>query len=181
VQQVDSRWRQSVPFSALVFADFRVIAIHLAFGSNNRLVGDAFHQCGSFMRECTRATAGALGLAMKEEQNSDGTLPTAVVPSKSGLIGTIAILGLTLPTLIIAVAWGIQWFVKFPPRSLGASLTALVLLLGLSSAFIQAFTSVARLVRSPALRSPKNVLRTIVAMLLAITALFIVIPSVGVL
>jgi hypothetical protein len=79
--------------------------------------------------------------------------------------GKLLTLGLALPIFIAVGAWCLQWLLRFPPRSAGASLTAAALVLGLVAEIVPVPVAVAKLIRHPTLRSRGNLALTIIAVL----------------
>lgn len=89
----------------------------------------------------------------------------AVEKSGSKPFGVLLTLGLALPLLIAIGSWSLQWLLRFPPRSAGASLTAAALVLGLVAEIIPVPIAVTKLIRHPTLRSRGNLALTIIAAL----------------
>jgi hypothetical protein len=62
-------------------------------------------------------------------------------------------LALLLPVLAAVSGWLLQWFLRFPPGSLGASLTASMLFLPPLAEIVPVPIAIIRLVRNASLRS----------------------------
>jgi hypothetical protein len=79
-------------------------------------------------------------------------------------------------SIAIAVAvgsWILQFIVRFPPRSRGAGVTALGLVLGSTAALIAVAVAIVFLIRHPASRTWRNVLLTVVGVLASLPALVV--------
>lgn len=85
----------------------------------------------------------------------------------------LLLLGLVVPLVVAAGAWFIQLIVRFPPRSLGASLTAVAFLAVPLVESLVVPVAVMTLIRHPELRTATNVSLAILCalVLLAVTLL----------
>lgn len=88
--------------------------------------------------------------------------------------GPLLLLGLVAPVVVSIMAWLIQWFARFPPRSLGASLTAVVFVAAPLIGLLAVPVAVATLMRRPESRTPINVSLTILCSLVLLVAVTLV-------
>jgi hypothetical protein len=83
-------------------------------------------------------------------------------------------LGLLAPLIVSTGAWLVQWFARFPPRSLGASLSAVTLITAPLIEILAVPVAVAALIRRPELRTASNVSLTVLCALVLLGAVFLV-------
>ena len=88
---------------------------------------------------------------------------TAFSPALSRVLGIAA--------AVAVGSWLLQLLVRFPPRSRGAGVTALGLVLGSTVALIAAAIAIVLLVRRPAFRTRRNVLLTVIGAFASLPAL----------
>ena len=116
---------------------------------------------------------------MNDERNHYSVPETQLGVDRVQSFGTQLAVALSLPIALAVGAWCLQWLLGFPPRSVGASLTAGALVLALVALIIPAPIAVAKLIRHPTLRSRRNLTLTIIASLLLLPGLVIVIALVS--
>jgi hypothetical protein len=110
---------------------------------------------------------------MNVERNPYAVSQTAVKTPDVSSFGMTLTLALVLPVLIAIGAGLTQWLFKFPPRSAGASLTAIGLVVAFVAEIFPVPIAVTKLVRNPALRSRRNVTLTALAALLLLPGIAI--------
>jgi len=98
---------------------------------------------------------------------------TQVIMSKRGFSPPLRAALWGSPLLALG-AWLAQWHWRFPPRSLGASLTAKALVVGALLASISALCAVCRLVGAPASRTAEGYVLTGVNTILLLVVLLVV-------
>ena len=84
------------------------------------------------------------------------------------------LLGLVTPLILATAAWFVQLVAKFPPRSVGASLTAVTFVAVPLIEIIAVPVAIATLVRRPESRTPTNVSLTIICSLILFVAVLLV-------
>jgi hypothetical protein len=90
----------------------------------------------------------------------------------------LLLLGLAMPLILAAVAWFVQLLARFPPRSVGASLTAVTFLAVPLIEIVAVPAAIATLIRYPESRTVANlslvILRSAVlfAAMLLVTLIF---------
>lgn len=86
----------------------------------------------------------------------------------------LLLLGLVAPLIVATGAWLLQLFVRFPPRSVGASLTAATFFAVPLIEILAVPVAVATLIRRPEFRTATNVSLTILcALVLLATAVLV--------
>jgi hypothetical protein len=88
--------------------------------------------------------------------------------------GPLLLLGLVAPLVVATVVWLVQLFAKFPPRSAGASFTAVAFVLVPLIEILAVPVAVAVLIRRPESRTITNVSLTIICTLVLLVATFLV-------
>jgi hypothetical protein len=84
------------------------------------------------------------------------------------------LLGLVTPLILATVAWLVQLLARFPPRSVGASITAVTFLAVPLIELVAVPTAIATLIRSPESRTVANVSLVILCSLVLFAALLLV-------
>jgi hypothetical protein len=84
------------------------------------------------------------------------------------------LLGLVTPLILATVAWFVQLVARFPPRSLGASLTAVIFLAVPLIEILTVRVAIATLIRRPESRTATNVSLTIFCSLALVVAMLLV-------
>ncbi len=84
------------------------------------------------------------------------------------------LLGLVTPLLLSTAAWFVQLVAKFPPRSVGASLTAVTFVAVPLIEIVAVPVAIATLIRRPASRTAMNVSLTIFCSLVLFAAALLV-------
>lgn len=88
--------------------------------------------------------------------------------------GPLLLLSLVAPLVVATIAWFVQLFVKFPPRSAGASLAAVAFVLVPLIEILAVPVAVAVLIRRPESRTVTNVSLTIICALVLLAATLLV-------
>lgn len=94
-------------------------------------------------------------------------------PSKVTSFGLILSSALILPILLAAGSWITQALLRFPPGSVGESLTALGFMIGLLIEIIPVPIAITKLIRNSHLRKPVNVAVTSLAAMQLVVALLL--------
>jgi hypothetical protein len=87
--------------------------------------------------------------------------------------GPLLLLGLVAPLVVAAAVWFVQLFAKFPPRSAGASFTAVAFVLAPLIEILAVPIAVVVLIRRPESRTVTNVSLTIICTLVLLVATFL--------
>lgn len=85
----------------------------------------------------------------------------------------LLLLALVAPLLLSAAGWLVQFFARFPPRSLGTSLTAVTFLAAPLIELLAVPVAIATLVRRPESRTIVNVSLTLFCTLILMVALLL--------
>lgn len=121
----------------------------------------------------------ALGFSMSTETNPFSVSPASQVVTGAPSFGAALSLWLAVPVVIAIFAWGAQWLLKFPPRSPGASLTAVAVVAALVAVIIPVPIALTKLVRNPVLRTRRNVAVTSFAALFLLLGVVVVLAVVA--
>jgi hypothetical protein len=90
------------------------------------------------------------------------------VPRGFGVILTIA---LGAPTIAVIGSWCTQLFMKFPPRSAAAGITALIFMVASAAELIPVTIAITRLIRAPETREPRSYVFTVIGLVTLLPAL----------